>query len=516
MSMTETTTSIRVQYVDPREVVIKANVRTEVNLTREFVASIKRHGVIVPVIGHPGEDGRVTVEEGQRRILGAIEAERFEVPAYIVPASDTEAIRIIRQLIANDQRQELTEGERAAAWKQLELDGLTVTAIARELSEKPKRVKAGLAVVGSEVATNAVTEHQLTLDQALVLIEFEDDPTLVKALQDTARRNPDGFTHYAQRLRDQRATERQIASLIEGFTARGIRVIDWPGWDDKTTAAVEDLQDTNGKPLTMDGDDSYEGRPGHAVAVRESWRGVEFGHFVTDFRTHGLRKTTSTGAPVGKWTDEEKAERRTLIANNKAWGSAEVVRREWLAAFLSRRTLPKDALPFAGTVLVENTGQVRTALDSHHALAAELLGYEYKWGSTNPLAALIAQNPAKTSTVLVAVALAALEEDTSKNTWRSPGTGDVAYFTALQGWGYTLSEVENLVLGIHAESEPTDDDTESAGASATSEVVTEPESGEVESVEPTPEELAESGPEQPEEFTQSDVAGRAVQDTASE
>ena len=284
MSNTETGTSIHVQYVHPREVVIKANVRTDVNLTREFVASIKRHGVIVP-------------------------------------ESDTEAIRIIRQLIANDQRAELTEGERAAAWKQLELDGLSVTAIARELSEKPKRVKAGLAVVDSEVATNAVTEHQLTLDQALVLIEFEDDPELVKALQESARNNPDGFAHYAQRLRDQRDTDRQIASLIEGFTKRGIRVIDWPGWDDKTTAAVTDLQDADGTPLTMDGDNSYEGRPGHAVAVRDSWRGVEFGHFVTDFKSHGLRKPSATGAPVGKWTEEEKAERRTLIANNKAWDS---------------------------------------------------------------------------------------------------------------------------------------------------------------------------------------------------
>ena len=319
MSNTETGTSIHVQYVHPREVVIKANVRTDVNLTREFVASIKRHGVIVPVIGHPGEDGRVTVEEGQRRILAAIEAERFEVPAYIVPESDTEAIRIIRQLIANDQRAELTEGERAAAWKQLELDGLSVTAIARELSEKPKRVKAGLAVVDSEVATNAVTEHQLTLDQALVLIE--DDPELVQTLQESARNNPDGFAHYAQRLRDQRDTDRQIASLIEGFTKRGIRVIDWPGWDDKITAAVTDLQDADGTPLTMEGDNRYEGRPGHAVAVRDSWRGVEFGHFVTDFKSHGLRKPSATGAPVGKWTEEEKAERRTLIANNKAWDS---------------------------------------------------------------------------------------------------------------------------------------------------------------------------------------------------
>lgn len=306
MSTTETDTSIRVQYVDPREVVIKANVRTDVRLNREFVASIKRHGVIVPVIGHPGDDGRVKVEEGQRRILGAIEAERFEVPAYIVPESDTEAIRIIRQLIANDQRAELSDGERAAAWKQLELDGMTASVIARELGEKPKRVKAGLAVVDSEVASNAVTEHQLTLDQALVLIEFEDDPKLVKSLRETARKNPDGFAHYAQRLRDQRETDRQIADLIDGFTKRGIRVIDWPGWDDKTTAPVEDVQDADGKPLTVA---DYEGKPGHAVAVRESWRGVEFGHFVTDFKSHGLRKLSANGSPVGKWTEEEKADR---------------------------------------------------------------------------------------------------------------------------------------------------------------------------------------------------------------
>ncbi|MFM9920895.1 ParB/RepB/Spo0J family partition protein [Lacisediminihabitans sp. H27-G8] len=455
MSTTETSTRIRVQYVDPREVVIKANVRTQVNLTREFVASIKRHGVIVPVIGYPGEDGRVTVEEGQRRILGAIEAERFEVPAYIVPESDTEAIRIIRQLIANDQRTALTDGERAAAWKQLELDGLSVTAIARELGEKPKRVKAGLAVVDSEVATNAVTEHQLTLDQALVLIKFEDDPELVRTLEESARNNPDGFAHYAQRLRDQRDTDRQVASLIEGFAQRGIRVIDWPGWDDKTTARVEDLEYADGAPLTIEG---YEGKPGHAIAVHESWRGVEFGHFVTDFKAHGLRKPSATGAPVGKWTEEEKTERRTLIANNKAWGSAEVVRREWLASFLSRRTLPKDALPFAATVLVAHTSQLRSALDDHHAVALELLGFEYKWGTRSPLAPLVEHNPAKTGTVLVAVAVAAMEGATSKNTWRNPTSDDVAYFTALQGWGYTLSEVEDLVLGISPQPNPADED----------------------------------------------------------
>jgi ParB family chromosome partitioning protein len=154
----------------------------------------------------------------------------------------------------------------------------------------------------------------------------------------------------------------------------------------------------------------------------------------------------------------------------------EVVRKEWLAAFLSRRTLPKNALAFAATVLVENTGQVRSALDGHHAVALELLGYEYKWGTKSPLTTLIQHNPAKTGTVLLAVALGALEGDTSKNTWRSPDADDVAYFTALQGWGYTLSEVEHIVLGIHPEPEASEEDAESAEDAAASDEATGPES----------------------------------------
>lgn len=125
---------------------------------------------------------------------------------------------------------------------------------------------------------------------------------------------------------------------------------------------------------------------------------------------------------------------------------------------MARRTLPKDALPFAATVLVEHTSQLRSALDDHYTVALELLGFEYKWGAASPLATLIEHNPAKTGMVLVAVALAAMEGATSKNTWRSPNSDDVAYFTALQGWGYTLSDVENLVLGISPAPEPADED----------------------------------------------------------
>ena len=45
-----------------------------------------------------------------------------------------------------------------------------------------------------------------------------------------------------------------------------------------------------------------------------------------------LYGSISSGAQLGSMTDEQKAERKELIANNKEWDAAETVRREWLAA----------------------------------------------------------------------------------------------------------------------------------------------------------------------------------------
>ena len=55
-----------------------------------------------------------------------------------------------------------------------------------------------------------------------------------------------------------------------------------------------------------------------------------------------------TRAPVrqaaGEEAEREKAreERRTVIANNKAWKAATTVRREWLAGLLTRRLHPRQ------------------------------------------------------------------------------------------------------------------------------------------------------------------------------
>ncbi|EYT56666.1 hypothetical protein H490_0101640 [Leucobacter sp. UCD-THU] len=460
MSTTTEAQAVTLQIVDAREVVIDANIRTNVKLDRPFVASVKRHGVIAPVIGHPADGGRVRIEDGQRRILAAIEAERYDVPAYIVPENDNDAMRIVRQLIANEHRADLDETERVAAWRQLELEGMSVTAIARAVGEKPKRVKAGLAVAASESATKEVIEHQVTLDQALAIAEFEDDPEATKRLRRTAQYDPEQFEHEAQRLRDRRAEREEAEALIKAYAEQGFQQIDWPRYDDKATLPFRDLTKKDGTPIA---EDNYLGGNGHRFAVRQAWNGIEVGHFVTDWRKWGLKKRKADGTPSLPMSDEEKAERRRVITNNRLWKSAETVRRTWLRNFLSRKTAPKNATAFVAATFIDGRGILNNAISDHHALASDLLGLpKFQWGQPNPILSHIEKQPARTTMALLAVSVAAHEAATGTHTWRRPGAEMEHYFRALAGWGYPLSDVENIVIGIEPEADTENDQEEEA------------------------------------------------------
>jgi ParB family chromosome partitioning protein len=107
-----------------------------------------------------------------------------------VNAEDVTAERIVQQMVENDQREALTDGDRAAAFQQLAFEGLSVTAIARRTGTKAKEVKTALAVTENEAAASAIQEHQLTLDQAAVLIEFVGDDEIRTDLIEVATTAP--------------------------------------------------------------------------------------------------------------------------------------------------------------------------------------------------------------------------------------------------------------------------------------------------------------------------------------
>lgn len=451
---------IQIMQVDPTTVKIETNVRTQAAVGQDFVRSIKRHGVLVPVLAYRDEDGTVVVRDGQRRVLAAIQADRRTVPAYLVAQRDEERLRIVQQMVTNAHREGLTDTEEANAMHALTLEGLTPTMIAKELAVKPARVKVAVAVAENEKAKDAVAKYEVTFEEALVIAEFEDDPEAVKALRRAAEFGAGDFAHEAQRQQDKKAAREALTALIAEYEAKDLHLIAWPAYDDKVTRPFSDLTLADGTALT---EENYIGSNGYRFAVRETWRGIEVGHFVTDWKQWGLKKRKADGTANTPWTDEQKVERKELIANNKAWDSAEKVRRAWLATFLSRKSLPKDAATFATLAVVDGAGALGKQVTDHHPVAAELLGLsKYEWGKPNPLATHIEHQPSRVGHVLLAVAAAAHEASIDKHTWRNPSKDATRYFTALAAWGYTLSDVEQIVLGVKV-AEPVEDEVSDVG-----------------------------------------------------
>lgn len=118
-----------IEHIDPNLIVVEANVRTEANLPREFVASIKQNGVLTPILARRDTQGAVVVRAGQRRTLAAREAGLVTIPAYIVEADDTTVDRIVAQMVENDHREAVTDADRVAAFQQLAFEGMTPAVI---------------------------------------------------------------------------------------------------------------------------------------------------------------------------------------------------------------------------------------------------------------------------------------------------------------------------------------------------------------------------------------------------
>lgn len=463
------------ELVDPRTLVLEANVRADARLDKQFLASIRDRGVLVPIVAHRATDG-LRVLYGQRRTLAAVEAGRAEVPVYVVDVPDgntaREVGRIVDQLTENDHRTDLRDFERVAAFEQLSMLGLTATQIARRTHRKVGAVRTGLAVAGSELAAAALGRYDLTLDQAGVLAEFDGDTEAVKALTVAAVKDPGQFEHLAQRLRDKRAAAAARDTVAAELAAAGVPVVPEPPYGQRTVAKLDHLQAVDagdaGDALSAE---AHASCPGHAAFLRDrgAWGSAPevVAVFVcTDWRAHGHRERlgspltglgAGSSAGGGPMSEEQKAERRVVVANNKAWDSARTVRQRWLTAFLARRTPPKDAAQWTAVALASRAHEVRRAMEDSHATALRLLGLAEakdgvgQWRPYSGVPHLVAvaagkATPPRAQVLTLGLLLGGLESSLDRGTWRSATAEQKAYFTALRDWGYELSEVEQLVL----------------------------------------------------------------------
>jgi ParB family chromosome partitioning protein len=445
-----TATAQAVADLDPHALLLDANIRKAAALDPAFVESIRDHGVLVPIVAVETEQG-MRVRFGQRRVLAAIDAGRGTVPVVVVDDAGDDALRIAQQWAENERRANLSTADKVAAVEQLALLGYTADDIDKRTRSSKADVDQALATANSKLAKKSAERYEfLDLEQAAAIAEFDGEKDTVKALVAAAQKSRGDFAHTVQRARDAHAEAKAIAELSEKLKAAGVRILtNRPDVysSSATTAYVSSLVDAKGKAI---GVRTHAKCEGHAAYIRADWRGVEAEYFCLDWKRYGHKgrygSTGSSSTTSGKSSEAAKQERREVIANNKAWRSAEAVRRQWLTTFLRLASPPKGAAVYVAGELSRQPYQLTDHRSAELVLELLGVGADTRAGAHRPIDATLATaSDQRAQVITLGIVLGSIEAFTGPMTWRGPSDVHVRYFTFLEQNGYALSDVEKLV-----------------------------------------------------------------------
>lgn len=501
--------------VDPADLIIGANIRTATCTdshadAKQFAASIKARGVLEAITCHRDPDDRLVVLRGQRR---AIVAASVGTPTGTVPVrvvdTPAEVDRITDQLGENVHRESMTDTEVCDAVEQLALLGVSAAQITKRVAIPRAHVDAALTVTKAREARERL-QQGLSLEDALLYAEFEADPDATAMLEHaTSEGHP--LAHVAQRLRDNTEERTMIRAEINKLRGEGLPVLEpaevpvslWRHRLDDLVRAdtgqpvaeseVADLPtagvvvDVNwadeeakegGEPADQHevspSGDAQPGTPGRLQVVSE-WivRDPEAAGLVPSWQWRQQHRTPEsegnadpTNADAEAEREAKRAERRTVIANNKAWDSAETVRRDWLATFCTRKTPPEGAEEVITAAILLADYNLSRAMTGNHQLLRTWLGLEPRtWQAPDQLPDYLSEvrTPKRQLMLSLAAVLAAWEEGLSRESWRRPDRWNARVLTAITSWGYPASPVESLMITTE-DSAPTADNTAETGA----------------------------------------------------
>lgn len=224
----------------------------------ELADSLRRIGMLQPVLVRPLEDGRFELVAGERRVRAARLAGLAEVPAVVRHTEDSELLT--EALVENLHRVDLNPLEEAVAYQQLLEDfGLTHTGLAERLGRSRPAITNALRLLGlTPELQRRVAEGALRPGHARALLAVPDADAQERAAEKVVaeglsvratehlvrqilakaddastpkpepspRRRP--FGHVEQRLADVLATKVELS----GDERRGKIVIDYAGAED--------------------------------------------------------------------------------------------------------------------------------------------------------------------------------------------------------------------------------------------------------------------------------------------
>ncbi len=448
--------------VDPAELAVDANVRSDLALTPEFVASVAR-GIIQPIVAYRDTLGVLRVLTGHRRAVAAVEAGLARVAVVAHPAPGDETERIVDQLTENELRTDLSTKDRARTYQQLALMGASAGAIAKRVSVKPADVEQALRVAESPKVAAALEEKpDLPLDLAAGMAELaalaagdEDADSEVAELARVVEESGVGEARVEleYRLGQARRVVRE-REVIERFAAAGVTA--WFSWQVPDGAvglsnltAQPGKGNTPGREISAEEHASCPARGVRLMLDGNQEGGVrEIAHYCMDWKTSGHYKraaANSSGATSGPRSAEEKDRQRAGKERRDRIAAVTRVRRAFVKDLLQRKALPADAVVLVARVNVYwGSAPSTTLLREWGVLRKDEMAHELTSRGVGTVK--------QATRLLLAGAIANVEEHASEHWYNDDGTAPAPFAVLLEtlaSWGYELSDLETAVVEAH-------------------------------------------------------------------
>lgn len=452
--MTDNTTTAEtiVQHVDPRTLVpSERNTRTDLGDLSELAASIAASGVLEPLVVARDTEGETIILAGHRRTAAAIKAGAETVPVIYRDDLTGDIDQLTVVLSENLHRRGLNDAEVVRAVQQMIDLGESGASIARRTGlAKSRTTRLARVARSSDAVRDAVSEHEATLDQALTLDEFKDDPDALASLLDVLDR-PGEFDALARRYRADVKVAKDMAASLAQYAADGVTAY---AEDDEDRPDGTGLLDVYGWEVE-DREAAHADCPHRALVLSVNiWQqSIRIGEVCTQPETHpeyvereqaraDARQQWEAREEVEADPEAKKAERRRVIANNKAMDGATAHRLAWLAGILKpkRPDLGKNPATMIAR-LYASRGHRIGQMGFHADTAIQEIGWKH--GEPTDRA-----HAATALAFLFALVAAAIEQDTTRQAWRDrhSATQHAEWLTYLTPLGYEPTAIEQAMI----------------------------------------------------------------------
>jgi len=334
------------------------NPRSELRELESLSDSIRRGGIEKEFLVVPLPDGRFMIIDGHRRKYAGLAAGATHTDCVVradlaTPDGAPSAEQIVAMMETAGNQEALSRAERARGYAQMvAFPGMTPAKVAKRFGIETCEVKQAVAASKLDPAVQQVLyNRELTLDDALALAEFEDDPKLHAKVLDKLAKGQGSYVIAEEKHRRvlNAAKKTAKAELAEA----GCPIVADPGWQfprQSLAQPISNLRDKRGRAI---GQAKHTRCGGHAAFLRTTSsyscsNPVEIVYVCTDPERHGHtlkddhagRKSALAQAEEAALTPEQIAEREAADDEARlAWAAAAESRREWLGRLVRAKSL---------------------------------------------------------------------------------------------------------------------------------------------------------------------------------